>query len=68
LSYSIDNGLTFQSSSTFTNLPGAIYHIVVKDINGCTATVDRTLTSPLALVAAYLYRTNVSCFGGLTDL
>jgi PKD repeat protein len=65
LSYSINNGLTFQSSSTFTNLPGAIYHIVVKDINGCTATVDRTLTSPPALVGSVSSQTNVSCFGGL---
>ena len=33
--YSIDSGLTFQSSSTFSNLPSGIYGLRVVDVNGC---------------------------------
>lgn len=37
LSYSIDGGMTSQSSNTFTNLGAGSYDIVVSDINGCFA-------------------------------
>ncbi len=36
LTYSLD-GLTFQSSPVFVDLPNGIYTIIVRDANGCTA-------------------------------
>ncbi|MBD3637483.1 MAG: gliding motility-associated C-terminal domain-containing protein [Crocinitomicaceae bacterium] len=44
--YSIDNGLSFQASGSFTNLSSGIYDIVVEDGNGCQVTQQTTLTDP----------------------
>jgi len=41
LEFSIDNGDTYQSDSTFTGLSAGIYVIVVKDANGCTKTIQK---------------------------
>ncbi len=41
--YSIDNGVTFQSSGTFTGLTDGTYDIVVQDNNGCQSTDQVTL-------------------------
>lgn len=38
LSYSIDNGLNFQSSNLFTNLNPGTYEILVADMNDCVET------------------------------
>ncbi len=38
LSYSIDNGLSFQSSNMFANVAAGSYTIVVQDMDGCSAT------------------------------
>jgi len=35
-SYSIDGGVTFQTSNTFSNIPGNTYSVVVKDGNNTT--------------------------------
>lgn len=43
--YSIDNGLTFQSSNTFDNLPEGSYTVLVVDSNGCTDTLEVELVS-----------------------
>ncbi len=46
--YSIDGGLTFKNSPSFTNLGPGVYRIRVKDKNGCIKVVSRrdTLTNP----------------------
>jgi hypothetical protein len=36
--YSINNGMTYQSSNSFTNLAPALYQMTVKDANGCIIT------------------------------
>ncbi len=51
LSYSIDNGNTWSSSNVFTNLPAGTYHVVVQDVNNCTATQTATITSPTEITA-----------------
>jgi len=33
--YSIDNGITYQSSNIFSGLPADVYNVVVQDANGC---------------------------------
>jgi hypothetical protein len=45
LMYSI-NGVTWQSSPVFGNLPAGNYFVTVKDANGCSGTVPVTLTQP----------------------
>ena len=64
LSYSINGGTSFQSSPIFSNLPGDTYNIVVKDIQGCTATGVKILTQPSAVLGSISSQTNVSCYGG----
>ncbi|MEL6924216.1 MAG: hypothetical protein AAFO94_09225, partial [Bacteroidota bacterium] len=44
--YSIDNGLNYQSSNSFTNLDGGVYNILVRDATGCIKLVTDTLESP----------------------
>jgi hypothetical protein len=43
--YSINNGVTYQASGTFTNLAVATYNLIVKDNNGC-------LSTPVAIVVS----------------
>lgn len=49
--YSIDNGLTFQTSSTFTGLSAGLYDLVITDVDGCATTAQVTLVSGSAPVA-----------------
>lgn len=44
--YSIDNGLTFQTEATFSGLNSGSYAIVVRDVNGCSASGSETITEP----------------------
>ncbi len=41
--YSIDNGITFQGSNTFANLPAGIYEVIVEDFLGCRDVAEVTL-------------------------
>ncbi len=38
--YSIDNGMTYQDSSDFEELPGEIYTVIIRDSLGCTYSTD----------------------------
>ncbi len=62
LAYSIDNGMTYQSSNTFQNLPAGQQTVIVRDIAGCTGQTAFTLTqpSPITFFSGVL---NVSCAG-----
>lgn len=64
LTYSIDNGATFLSTSNFIGLSAGSYTIIVKDINGCFVNggiID--IQEPLALSIPNTI-TDVGCFGG----
>jgi hypothetical protein len=62
LQFSIDNGATFQSSGTFSGLGAGTYRIIVKDLNGCTATSSSvTLKEPVAITASIVSQQNISC-------
>lgn len=50
--YSI-NGVTFQSSNVFTGLGAGDYAVLVRDDNGCIASVTATLTEGGALFLSY---------------
>jgi hypothetical protein len=49
--YSI-NGVGFQSSNTFSGLVAGTYTITVKDLNGCTGFVTKTITQPTQLIVS----------------
>ena len=63
LSYSLDGGATFQSSTTFTGLAAGSYNAMVKDANGCytTSTSPVTLTAPAPIEANIHSQTNITC-------
>jgi PKD repeat protein len=63
LNYSIDNGVTFQASNSFTGLGAATYNIVVEDANGCQVTTTATLIDPPAVVITNVATTDPSCAG-----
>ncbi len=64
LRYSTD-GINFQASNVFPNLPAGTYTIRVMDADGSTQTAMTTLTDPPALTLT-LTSTNPPCFGGVT--
>ncbi|OXA77954.1 Por secretion system C-terminal sorting domain-containing protein [Flavobacterium aquidurense] len=61
--YSIDGGITYQSTNTFTNIPGGTYTVTVKDANNDTKTSSFIIppySSSLTVSGSYK---NVSCNG-----
>jgi len=59
LTYSDDNGSTFQAGNTFSSLPAGSYNIVVKDANGCTsAATPVTITAPTAITIGSALKTS----------
>lgn len=63
--FSIDNGITFQGSGTFSNLIAGIYSVIVHDAASGADTVSFTINEPslLQIDSIVIYK-NVSCFGG----
>jgi hypothetical protein len=47
--YSIDGGLTFQGSGTFTGMAAGSFSVIIKDNNGCTIILPVTITQPTLL-------------------
>lgn len=62
LAYSINGGVTYQSSNTFTNLASGSYTLIVKDAGGCLGYTTINITQPNAILAFY-GSLNVSCSG-----
>ncbi len=63
LAYSID-GVNFQSSSVFNNLPAGNYFAFVKDQGNCVGFTTFTITQPTAITIANKGILNVKCNGG----
>jgi hypothetical protein len=67
LAYSIDGGVTYAGSGTFTGLGGGTYDVMVMDSIGCTKSGSSlVLSDPPALVIDSVVVVNISC-NGLTD-
>jgi len=63
--YAVNSG-TWQTSSTFNNLPAGAYVATVKDSLGCTATIDTSIIAPNGVNTAnikILSQTNNICAG-----
>jgi gliding motility-associated-like protein len=63
LQYSIDNGITYQSSSTFNSLLSGNYTVIVQDANGCTASSTVAVNNQSAPVILSTPSTDITCFG-----
>lgn len=64
ISYSIDNGNTFQNNNNiFNNLPEGNYPIIIQDGNGCTTTDNVSLTVPNALLITDIQGSTADCTG-----
>lgn len=61
-SYSIDNGVSWQSSNIF-NVPAGHYDIIIKDANNCIITRSADVTEP-AVLTATSSNSNATCDGG----
>lgn len=59
--YSIDGGPT-QASNVFTNLPAGVHVVTATDANGCTNTINVTVTAVSSLTSTETH-TNASCPG-----
>lgn len=64
-SYSIDGGITFQPSNTFTNLSPGNYSVIVNDMLAASVTVSFDINQPAALSITGS-STNVLCNGDAT--
>ena len=60
--YSIDGGITWQTSNTFNALAAGTYTIQIEDNNGCSYSASETITQPTVLVVSQGNVTNASCF------
>ena len=49
-----------------TGLTAGSYSVLITDINGCTGTVNVTVTQPASVVSGTTVVTNIACFGGST--
>ena len=64
LSYSDNNGSTFQSANLFSGLTAGTYPVIVKDGNGCQAPSQSvTINQPSAITTSQSH-TNVNCYSG----
>ncbi|MFM7078221.1 MAG: beta strand repeat-containing protein, partial [Bacteroidota bacterium] len=67
LQYSINNGSSYQSASTFSSLPAGTYNVVVADALGCQASSSVTISQPTALTASAIGG-SIPCFSGTTSV
>ena len=64
LMYSIDGGMTFQSSPVFNGYPAGVYNVVVEDASGCPTTDIATIVDDGAPIIDGVVITPAAC---LTD-
>ncbi|WP_216663623.1 HYR domain-containing protein [Lentimicrobium sp. L6] len=66
VSFSIDNGVTYQPSPVFEDLAADEYYIKVKNANGCSASYDNhniVIAEPSEMHIAQVYKSDVNCTG-----
>lgn len=61
--YSFNAGVTWQSSSTFTDLAPGTYTVLVRDANGCEVATIVVMTQPAPLTVAETASSDASCEG-----
>ncbi len=53
---------TGATSSSISNIPAGTYTATVTDANGCTSTVNRSVSQPLSALTAAGAQTNINCY------
>ena len=61
LEYSINNGITFQSSNTFNNLAADAYFVIVRDADGCEDTEIAVIAPSTTISIDNFINTQPSC-------
>lgn len=56
IEYSIDNGVTFQTSGLYTDLPAGTYVVLIQDANGCQASSEIIIDPSFLPVAEFNYQ------------
>ncbi len=62
------NGGKYQSGGTFNNLSADTYSLTVKDANGCTSTIEATITSRSTLNLNLVNVDNVDCYNSIGSI
>lgn len=65
LQYSTDNGVTFQASGDFTNLPAGTYQVIVSDASGCSSGSSATIVNQGGVTITNIQQNDATC--GNTD-
>jgi len=60
--FSLEGG-PFQTDSTFTNLPGGDYNVVIRDALGCMVPTMVTINSPAVIATDTIIISPVTCYG-----
>jgi gliding motility-associated-like protein len=64
LSYSANNGSSYQTGNEITGLDAGNYQVLVRDANNCTTSPENvTLTQPAAIDIVTQEATDISCYG-----
>jgi gliding motility-associated-like protein len=63
-SYSINNGITFQSNSLFNNLAPGNYTLTIKDAHNCQVTVPASVAPSNVPVINQITTQNITCYNG----
>ena len=60
--YSFNNGTSYSSVDSSNTICVGSYNILVRDANGCTATVAQNIAQPTPLTISAILNNNISCF------
>lgn len=66
--YSVDGGTTWQSGANFTTVAAGTHTVMVKDNNGCTASITETITEPTPVLVTNVTYSNIPCKGGSVNV
>ena len=60
-SYSIDEGVSFQTTSSYTGLSAGLYEVMVLDVNGCMSSSSIAVSEPSAITFSVITIETTNC-------
>jgi hypothetical protein len=66
--YSIDNGMTYVGTATFTGLAAGVYPVIIQDANGCLSGVTSVTITTVAQKTANAGADWTTCINGIVQL